>query len=106
MMKLLLRELLTHLQFYEVVSKLFHKLGALSVQGRSLPKVGHLDIPHVNVVSDSIHLQFGFLGKKDTIRLNLKPFMAPTGAQEMQMIIRLSDEKCSGAHDLHLFGLD
>ena len=75
MMKLLLRELLTHLQFYEVVSKLFHKLGTLGVQGRSLPKVGHLDVPHINVVAYSIHLQFGFLGKKDTLRLNVKPFL-------------------------------
>ena len=56
MIKLLLRELLTHLQLYEVVSKLFHKLGALSVQGRSLPKVGHFDVPHIDVVTYSIHL--------------------------------------------------
>ena len=69
MINLLLRELLTHLQLYEVVSKLFHKLGALSVKRRSLPKVGHLDVPHIDVITYGIHLQFGFLGKKDAIRL-------------------------------------
>ena len=33
-------------------------------------------------------------------------FLAPTGAQEMQMSVRLFGEECSRAHNLHLLASD
>ena len=45
-----------------------------------------------------------------SFELSLKPFsklfLAPKGAQEMQMFICLSEAKCSIAHNLNLLGSD
>ena len=65
----------------------------------------------------SIHLEesTGYQKEQDTpngkqIILIIAKFLAPTGAQEMQISVRsfvcLFGEKCSRAHNLHLLGSD
>ena len=53
----------------------------------------------VNRTFTDWQMTLGLWFKRSTTKIN---FLAPTGAQEMQMFVCLFGEKCSRAHNIHL----